>query len=423
MNETVIKFGNFTTNQINRHPVRGRKILAAVFKGYGLLTRLKGNEDDLPARNYEMWMCNEAMAQPLNHPGNTVIVSIFTPCEVFHAMGLKVVFPEGLGCYMTASACEKVFLEKAEECGVPETLCSYHKMLIGMAETGVLPKPLCIVNTTMACDANQLSFRYLADYFDVPHLVLDVPTGCDRTNVNYLATQLKDMTNFIEECSGRWLDPEKFEKCLNTANRSIENYHRILELKATRHETTKITYHMMDIFALHVLLGTEEVEKFTEMMIKDLEGLPEETPGVRILWVHTIPYWQDSMIDIFNYNDDVEVVSCDMCFDNLSEIETDRPYDSLAKQILRNTFNGSADRRIEKATEYAKKLNVDGIIYFCHWGCKQTLGACSLAKGRFEASGVPTLTLDGDGCDTRNIQDGQMVTRVCAFLEQLEATK
>jgi benzoyl-CoA reductase/2-hydroxyglutaryl-CoA dehydratase subunit BcrC/BadD/HgdB len=37
-----------------------------------------------------------------------------------------------------------------------------------------------------------------------------------------------------------------------------------------------------------------------------------------------------------------------------------------------------------------------------------------------EANGLPTLVLDGDGCDARNVADGQMVTRVNAFLEQLE---
>ena len=38
----------------------------------------------------------------------------------------------------------------------------------------------------------------------------------------------------------------------------------------------------------------------------------------------------------------------------------------------------------------------------------------------FEEAGLPTLVLDGDGCDERNVADGQMVTRLNAFLEQLE---
>ena len=44
------------------------------------------------------------------------------------------------------------------------------------------------------------------------------------------------------------------------------------------------------------------------------------------------------------------------------------------------------------------------------------------SKEQLEAAGFPTLTLDGDGCDTRNVQDGQMATRAGAFMEQLEGT-
>lgn len=68
----------------------------------------------------------------------------------------------------------------------------------------------------------------------------------------------------------------------------------------------------------------------------------------------------------------------------------------------------------------AKALNADGVILFCHWGCKQTMGMAMLARQMLSDAGLPTLVLDGDGCDSRNVADGQMVTRVGAFLEQLE---
>ena len=44
-------------------------------------------------------------------------------------------------------------------------------------------------------------------------------------------------------------------------------------------------------------------------------------------------------------------------------------------------------------------------------------------KGRLEEAGFPTLVLDGDGCDSGNVNDGQMVTRLQAFLELLEGAK
>ena len=73
--------------------------------------------------------------------------------------------------------------------------------------------------------------------------------------------------------------------------------------------------------------------------------------------------------------------------------------------------------------ELARLLHADGAVYFCHWGCKQTSGAAQLVKGRLEEAGFPTLVLDGDGCDSGNVNDGQMVTRLQAFLELLEGCR
>nr|MBP8990252.1 2-hydroxyacyl-CoA dehydratase [Clostridia bacterium] len=58
-----------------------------------------------------------------------------------------------------------------------------------------------------------------------------------------------------------------------------------------------------------------------------------------------------------------------------------------------------------------------------HWGCKNTLGSSRLIKQALEESGLLTLVLDGDGCDPANNSDGQMATRLDAFLELLEGNR
>ena len=63
------------------------------------------------------------------------------------------------------------------------------------------------------------------------------------------------------------------------------------------------------------------------------------------------------------------------------------------------------------------------MIYFCHSGCKQTLAAARNVKEAMEEAGYPVLVLDGDGCDRRNSSNGQMATRVQAFVEMLEDRK
>jgi benzoyl-CoA reductase/2-hydroxyglutaryl-CoA dehydratase subunit BcrC/BadD/HgdB len=68
----------------------------------------------------------------------------------------------------------------------------------------------------------------------------------------------------------------------------------------------------------------------------------------------------------------------------------------------------------------AQETNAEGVVVFTHWGCKTTIGASGLIRDALEADGIPVLVLDGDGCNPANSSDGQLVTRVEAFLEMLE---
>ena len=78
-------------------------------------------------------------------------------------------------------------------------------------------------------------------------------------------------------------------------------------------------------------------------------------------------------------------------------------------------------QRIQRALELCRMQQIDGVVYFCQWGCKQTMGAAQLFKSALEAEGYPVLLLDGDGCDRANTMDGQTATRLDAFLEMLHS--
>ena len=60
---------------------------------------------------------------------------------------------------------------------------------------------------------------------------------------------------------------------------------------------------------------------------------------------------------------------------------------------------------------------------FAHWGCRGTIGASGLIKSSLEAAGLPTMILDGDGCNPANTSDGQASTGLQAYVEMLEEGK
>ena len=87
---------------------------------------------------------------------------------------------------------------------------------------------------------------------------------------------------------------------------------------------------------------------------------------------------------------------------------------------MQDAFNGPAENRIRRSLEMCRRLDIDGVVYFCHWGCKQTLSSAQIVRHTMEEAGYPTLILDGDGCDADNMSNGQILTRMEAFLEMLE---
>jgi benzoyl-CoA reductase/2-hydroxyglutaryl-CoA dehydratase subunit BcrC/BadD/HgdB len=180
---------------------------------------------------------------------------------------------------------------------------------------------------------------------------------------------------------------------------------------------------MYKLFFTHILVGTEEAENYYKLLLEDAKKAEVSKDKVRIMWVHTMPYWQESIKSIFNNSEKYQLLSIDMNFDAMVELDEDEPFKSLARKLLTNSMRGTVKRRAEKILEIAKYLNADGVIYFNHWGCKQTLGGSRIAKEILEENKIPTLLLDGDGCDRKNVNDGQMVTRLQAFLEILEGGK
>lgn len=423
MNNLIELFGNHIYKTAPTNPLSARKKLCFAFSTAGLMCKYFPTKKLLPSRQFMQWAAADSAITPLKTGKNSAIVSLYLPCEILHSMGISTLFPEALACYLAAARSEQIFIDTAEQNFVSQTMCSYHKAFIGMVETGVLPKPDFIINTTLACDANHLSFRRAAEHYNVPQYMIDVPYNYSSGAVDYVAEQIKDMVTFIEK-QGYTFDEAKLIETVEKSKQTLKNFNDILTLRANRSLSDEMTSQMLSVFATHVMLGTDNALKYSNDLKNELAAVLEGKKGVRLLWVHTLPYWQDALRNLINFTDRCEIVACDMVMDAMyCNLEETDPYRFMADRLVRNTINGNGTNRINATLELAKKLNANGIVWYCHWGCKQTAGLSNIAKSTFEANGFPTLILDGDGCNWNNVNDGQTVTRTEAFLELLENRK
>ena len=421
MRDIVASFGAWVQSTCEKDPVKARRWLARGYQAKELQIRHDPRLKDSPAARMVAAQTMRAMTLPLVHPERSAMASLFLPCEPLQVMGLYPYSCEGLGCFLSGTQAEQSFLQYAESQGLPDTFCSYHRVFIGAAEKGLMPKPQFILNTTLACDANLLTFRRLAEYFQVPQFVVDVPYETDDQAINYVADQLREMVRFMEKKTGHTLDEDALRAAVARSQRSMEQFDRYMTLRAGKLPVGELTGEMFSAFALHALLGTPETEAYTRLCIQEAEKAPPAT-GVRLVWMHTTPFWVQPLRQVTDYNRQVQVVACDMCFEGLLKGPMDPdPYRAMAQRVVCSAFNGPVERRIQRGIDAAFQVQAEGAVWFCHWGCKHTLGGAQLAKQRFESAGIPCLVLDGDGCDRSHGGEGQLATRMEAFVEMLKA--
>ncbi len=421
MSDIAQKFGSFVDRQVPNHPVLSRQLLLAGVGAFGLKLNHMPDKRLPKSRQYIAGLLNEVFIDMLKHPEQAALTSVFMPCEMLQVMDIKALCAELYSAFVNGAHAEKAFIEAAENEGIAETFCSYHKILLGSAYSGVLPKPKLIVNTSLICDANNLTFRALSDHYGIPQFYLDVPPYPDGEAVAYVADQLREMKTFLEDQTHKAFEEDKLKEAVARSQKTIENLLAVQPLRKDRWLTADIASELYEIYVTHIGLGSPEAEVYSRQLLQDYTQAPAHNgKKLRILWVHTIPNWQQPIRDTFNFQDEAQIIGCDLNWDSLLPMNPEKPYESMARRLVESTFNGDGSRRIEAAVDMAEKLEADGVVYFCHWGCKQTMGLSVTCKNRMEEAGFPTLILNGDGADQTNASDGQVATRLNAFMEMLK---
>lgn len=419
--DIVKKYEELTKKQAEANPKTAYKMIKL-----GLFLEkqiVKFSSQEVPKAYKELnLIALNSILRGLKNPENSAWVNIFTPVEILQCFDINPLSLECMSCFMSGFECEDFVNEYAENIGVAETLCSYHKGFIGTVESGILPKPKFAFTTSTCCDGNVNTIRYLAGKHDLDSYILDIPYEYSLENEKYVVTQLKQMINMLEEKCKKKFNEKDLKEILKRENESKNFFKEYLKYQRTKYYPSSLTLHMYMLFASHVGIGTKEIYNFYKLLAEDIQKYPE-SEGLKVFWVHLLPYYQETMKEYFNFNPKYQIQSYDTNFDYMKELDVEHPLESLAKKLILNIYNGSYERKIEAIKKAVDDLNSQAVIHFCHWGCKQSSGGVMQLKEAMKAKNIPMLILDGDCMDRRNSQDGQLKTRLEAFLEILKNTE
>ena len=392
----------------------------------GLLERRERNPDDWSAR--KTYVLELVRLGKRLYSGDEPVAwcGVAAPFDLLNALGVTSCFVEFVGAMLSSVGAVAPYLQMAELRGHGRDSCGYHRAVIGAAHRGQMPVPEFLVATSTPCSAGMAAVEELASIFGKPLFVLQVPQQADDDGVAFLAGQLRELTAFAEERLGRGLDPETLRRTMEKTNKTRE---LMLEMyRLARHVPSPANGKSLRNlgFVLPLLMGRDEgievaqarVDEFTRRIAAGQAGVPGER--TRLLWVQNRIQYRHPLLELLE-NDFQAAVVVDELNDIWWEpIDLDDPYESMARRAIGLPLNGPASARIARMVQLAREYRVDGVINPCHWGCRQGTGIRGLVQSGFARVGLPVLNLETDCADPRNFSEGQVRTRLEAFLEMIQ---
>ncbi|MGB9792000.1 MAG: 2-hydroxyacyl-CoA dehydratase subunit D, partial [Thermacetogeniaceae bacterium] len=224
--------------------------------------------------------------------------SAFFPVEIAWGLGLCPFSPEVAAAFITALGFGGEELGRAEAAGYSRDLCSFHRCIAGAAAAGHLPRPAALLASTHLCDGAPLLFQNLAELYQVPCFVLDVPYAADSDAEEYVASQIERIWLGLAELTGRRADRGMLAEAIRRSNEFRENMIRANELRCRVPSPISGNDMLSFIYLFFIGQGSREAAEISALLAREIEkriaaGAVSSAERFRILWLHLKPYYSN----------------------------------------------------------------------------------------------------------------------------------
>ena len=273
MSTLIERFGAYVGNKAETDPKAARRLILAAYRGFGWYQKHKPDPRRPNSRQILADASMKFMVDGFSHPQKAALVSIFTPCEILQAFGIHPMCAEMFSTYLNGAGAEAPFVAASEAAGISSTFCSYHKVLMGAAETGVLPRTGFIVNTSLACDANNLTFRAISEQMGIEQMYIDVPYAKNDASVDYVADQLRQLPAFIEKQTGTKMNEVLFREAIERSHETIRLLRASIPYRKTKWLSGDLTSELYEALMVHTALGSREALAYARALLEDYPQL------------------------------------------------------------------------------------------------------------------------------------------------------
>jgi benzoyl-CoA reductase/2-hydroxyglutaryl-CoA dehydratase subunit BcrC/BadD/HgdB len=367
--------------------------------------------------------------------------------ELYYAMGLYPFYPEQFASLAAVrrktpdSEKEAVrFARIAEQAGYSTDLCGYERVATGYvihgdledAPLGGMPSPDLLVTTSTACDVRLKWFEDMSQRLDVPLFTIDRPEqvfeGIMRPpkphETRYYRSQLEDLLSFFTDVTGIPYEPERLEECTDWAHKTNELRLEILQLRKAAPSPMGCADGFATMYPGMYCSGTEKAYNYYKALRDEVKAKVDAGKGqienerFRLLW-YGIPTWFN--MGIFNYFEPIGGVFAYEPNYNPTPWPPRGRGDPLMELATRTLSVGtSIHSTIHSILEQCVEYKIDGAVLAYLLTCRPLyLPTLEVRRALEEKLGIQSVLIEADLVDERTFSEGQVMTRMDAFAEQL----
>lgn len=316
---------------------------------------------------------------------------------------------------------------------VPDHLCALNKTEIGLALSGHLRKPDAVIYAANPCDSAKITFPLIAEHMDVPSFCVDTPYEQNEPGYEYVANEMRGVTGFLEQLTGKKLDWNRLVRTMEYSNEAYELIGQIADLRKMVPCPLPGKLLLLNQ-VIGVMIGSGEIVEFLKAQyamgkkkIERNEGWVQEEK-FRIAWIQN-PIWFDAGVYDWMEKQYGAVVTMD-AFGNQESLpamnlwDDKEVYKALGKRVLRypmmHRSSGPVEFWMEAVSQIITEYRCNAAVFAGHVGCKHTWAVAKVIKDMIsDRFGIPTLTFDVDGLDPRYRGSESIKKTIKNFMEMI----
>lgn len=323
------------------------------------------------------------------------------------------------------------FIDEAEKY-VSSSMCGLDKTELGALLCNAYGfEPDLFVYSSVPCDSSRVAYPAMEKLWNVPTFSFDLPYRRDNRGAEYIAHQIEDLVEFMEEHTGKKCDWDKMKHFMEISNEVFDLQSKCADLRKKtpcplpgRFLVLNGTTNAYPCFPEMLNVYQNEYELGQMMVDLGMGPCPDEKYRVAILqnmiWGNSkIMDWMEktynavAVMDAFGFQGDLLYEHMNDRFDC---------YKIMGKRMQNNPMihgaSGPSAHHVKLVDEILQNYNCNVSMFLGHVGCKHTWASSKMLSDMIQDKyGLPTLFIDLDAIDGRYKSADAIKSEISDYME------